>query len=126
MTFSIGAGQTLTSFEIVEYAPNAGNGSFFGFDDDNVAPGAGSDFLFAGLISVAPGGTPIEILGSGGGSFGGQGVPAVLGAGDYVAFFNETGAVDLNYQVNITVVPEPGSLAFLAAGFGLVLVRRRR
>ncbi len=126
VTFSIAAGQQVTSLEIIEFDPSAGVGSFFGFDNDNIASANAGDFLFAGLVNVTAGSAPIELLGGGGGSFGGQGVPTTLGAGDYVVFFNETGPVDANYQLNISVVPEPGSLALLAAGFGMLLTRRKR
>lgn len=124
VTFSVGANEQITSFVITEFTEAGGH--FFGLANGTTAPGAGSGFLIADLISSNE--TPFQVLGAGGGQFGGSGVPALLGAGDYTVLFNETAGVSPDYTAEIVVsaIPEPGSLAILSAGLGLIAFRRRR
>jgi len=130
ITFAIDAGFEITSIQITEFAPTAGGGSFLGFDNSNVVPNAGADFLFAGLVNVGGSDPAVDLISAGGGGFGGSGFSDVqLGAGDYSFLFNETGAVNADYSAEITVsavaVPEPGS-AIVLAGLGLLAAGRRR
>ncbi len=125
VTFSIGANEQLTSFQITDFS--GAGGHFFGLAVGDTAPAGGSGFLFAGLVTDPT--SPLEILGGGGGSFGGAGVPAVLGPGDYTAFFNETASVLPNYTAQLTVVssvPEPSAAVLLLASGGMAFLRRRR
>jgi len=128
VTFSVGANDTVTSFVITEFTDAGGH--FFGLAEGNTAPATAPEFLYAGLVSSTD--APLQILGSSGGSVfgtGGSGVPSLLAAGDYTVFFNETSGASPNYTAEIvvtTAIPEPGSLAFLSAGLGLIALRRRR
>ena len=128
VTFSVASGFEITSIQINEFAPTAGGGSFLGFANDSVISSSAGDFLFAGLVNVGSADPALDLIAEGAGSFGGQGFPTTLGAGDYSFLFNETGAVDANYSAQITVaasVPEPSS-AIVLAGLGLLAARRRR
>ena len=133
VTFTIDSGFEITEIQITEFDPSVGGGSFLGFDNSNVVPGSGGDFLFAGLVNVDSTGPALDIINGvvpDGGGFGGSGFSGVdLGAGDYSFLFNEVGAVNANYTAEITVaavaVPEPGS-AIVLAGLGLLAVGRRR
>lgn len=128
VTFTIDPGFEITSVQITDFDPSAGNGSFLGLAAGDTVPGAGSDFLFAGLVNIGETDAPLELLGGSGGGFGGAGVPAILGPGDYAFLFNEVGAVNANYTAQITVastVPEPSS-AIVLAGLGMFAARRRR
>jgi len=128
VTFSIGANDTITSLIITEFTDAGGH--FLGLDEGTTAGAAATDFLFAGLVTDAE--TPLQLLGNSGGSVfgsGGTGVPALLASGDYTLFFNETSGAAPVYTAEIvvtTAIPEPGSLAFLSAGLGLIALRRRR
>lgn len=124
VTFSIGANETLSAFTITEFTQAGGH--FFGFAGGNTAPGAGSGFFISDLVSSAE--TPFTVLGAAGGQFGGTGVPASLGAGDYTVFFNETGGVSPDYsaQLEVTSVPEPSSVAILLVLSSLMLMRFRK
>ena len=130
VTFTVDSGFEITAIQITEFDPSAGGGSFLGFDNSNVVPNSGGDFLFAGLVNVDSTGPALDIINGDGGSFGGTGFSGVdLGAGDYSFLFNEVGAVNANYSAEITVaavaVPEPGS-AIVLAGLGLLAAGRRR
>ena len=128
VTFTIDAGFEITSLLITDFAPVAGAGSFLGLAEGDTVPGAADEFLFAGLVDVGETDAPLELLGGGGGSFGGSSVPATLGPGDYAFLFNEAGATTPIYAAQITVsqtVPEPSS-AIVLAGLGMFAARRRR
>ena len=133
VTFTVDSGFEITAIQITEFDPSAGGGSFLGFDNSNVVPNSGGDFLFAGLVNVDSTGPALDIINGvvpDGGGFGGTGFSGVdLGAGDYSFLFNEVGAVNANYSAEITVaavaVPEPGS-AIVLAGLGLLAAGRRR
>jgi hypothetical protein len=64
--------------------------------------------------------------------FGGTGLTAPLGAGDYTMFLSETAAVvgyNMDFAVSsISPVPEPGEWAMLLAGLALVsgIARRKK
>lgn len=129
VTFSIAPGDTLTAVDIQEFG-GVGN-HFLGLAAGNTAPGAGSEFLFAGLVNVPGTGTPLSLLGNTTDlAFGAPGAPATLGPGDYTLFFNETVVTDpIIFSANLvvtTAVPEPTS-GILLGGLGLLgLARRRR
>ena len=123
LTFSVLPGQQISSFMLNAFTGSGGH--FFGFAPGTIAPTSPGGYYFAGL--VFDGSTPIDILSSGGGSFGGTGVPAVLGAGDYTVFFNETAAGVYFYQaqIEVTAVPEP-TTALVLLPLGYAAYRRRK
>lgn len=130
VNFAVGPGHEVTSILLTDFTESGGH--FFGIADGAVAPAAGTDFFFAGLVFDPGPAASVEFIGSAaGGNFGGMGVPSVLNQGTYTMFFNETSiAVSPNYRVELEVssaaVPEPGSAALLLSFAGMVMLRRRR
>ena len=129
LTFSVAPGHQISSFTLNFF--EGGGGHFFGFVPGATAPGSPSTYYVATLV---PGGfsQPIDVLGiqpSDLGSFASGGVPAVLGAGDYTLFFNETALGDFHSYsatLGVTAVPEPATvLALLPLGY-LAYRRRQR
>ena len=57
--------------------------------------------------------------------FGGTGLTAPLGAGTYTVWFQEA-AIERDYQMAYTVVPEPGTTCSLLGGAATLLHLRRR
>lgn len=57
--------------------------------------------------------------------FGGIGLPFPVGPGTYTVWFQEA-AVERNYRMSYTVVPEPTAAVAVLGGVGLLLTLRRR
>jgi len=117
-TFTIAAGETLTSIELAGYTSNA-EPSFFGLDDqvgftDLTNPTEYVGFLLINFDDIGTNILP-EVSGS----------AAPLGPGDYTVWYQETGG-ETTYQWDFTVVPEPGSAALLLVGATCLLRRRRQ
>ncbi|KQW52183.1 MULTISPECIES: PEP-CTERM sorting domain-containing protein [unclassified Roseateles] len=82
-------------------------------------------FSFAGLAAPISGFTPLDLGGVGSGTVGLQvvGPDSVSLTLNNLVFTGEFGS--FTTQIAVTAVPEPTSLALLAAGLGLLALRRR-
>jgi len=115
-TINIGASETLGSINVNSRTDGAGNGSFFGYIAGTSFPDQATTDGF--IIFDGDDGDILDDIAGG-----------PLGPGDYTFWIQETGNVGIDYSIGFNVtssVPEPGSLAFLAAGLGLLLTRRKR
>ncbi|TWU05592.1 hypothetical protein [Stieleria varia] len=131
-TFTIGAGQVLDSVILLDFE---GDGHFFGLDDGTTSDfGNGTQLLIATLVGDA-GTLNINLLDltTAQQNFGGQGVTAPLGAGDYTIWVQEnlaefnvfTYTVQLN--TSAAAVPEPGCfVALVGLSVAAITQRRRR
>lgn len=118
IAFSIGAGQSLSAITLTSFVTSGGNTStgFRLYAD----LGSGLEQVSPGIITPADVGTnylTVWDLSDVGGSF-------PLGPGTYGVVLAEFTAGQA-YSFDITVVPSPGSLAFVGLG-GLAIARRRR
>lgn len=116
-TFNVAAGSAISAITIDAYAfsPNDPGVSFLGYTEDSAFFGqTGGDIAGSAFIEASSG----DILpGLAGGP---------LGPGSYSFWLQETSANVVDYQLTITQVPEPGSVAlFSIAALGFVLHRRR-
>ena len=123
-TFTIAAGESLTSLVLASYTGDAAP-SFMAIDDQ-----VGFDTLldstnYLGTSFIFPGQIGNDILPDlAAAPLGGDGFSAPLGPGTYTIWYQETGA-PTSYQFDLTVVPEPGSAALLMLGAAGLLRRRR-
>ena len=135
LTFTIGAGQTLTSIIQQDYSDIASGGAANrGFHAINLgatssipAGGTIGGFIGADHFDTVAVGT--DLLPSlGGGTLGASGFSGTLGPGTYTYLVQNTSANPSSYTLdfNVTGVPEPGSVMLLSALAGLTVVRRRR
>jgi hypothetical protein len=99
----------------------------FGYDPSNILPGRLTYTVeFAGLTPgneaglIAPGGTPV--IGLSNSDFWEKTGP---GADDW-ALKVISGGITGNFVTKVTAVPEPGTVALMAAGVGLLVVAARR
>ncbi len=132
-TFTIGAGQALSSIILLAYDdPSTGtaNDGNTGFNAINIGstslmPGAGNIGSFLGANHLTPSiGTDI-LPGLGNAGFGAAGFTGSLGPGTYTYVIQQTSPVTSAYSLQFNVVPEPSSLLLSLAGAGLVFRRRR-
>lgn len=100
----------------------------YGYDVGNVVPGRLTYTVeFAGLTSgrqaglVAPGGNPV--VGLSGNDFWEK---TGTGANDWALKVFVGGTPTANFIATVTAVPEPGTVAMMIAGAGLLLVAARR
>lgn len=125
-SFTIPAGYQLTAIDLAftTLSGDSGGGAYFGIQGGlNIGTGistVGSNLSNA-LVSDSG-----DLLASfaAGPEFGGTGLTAPLGAGDYTIFLSETAAV-VGYSMDFAVsavnpVPEPGEWAMLLAGLALI------
>ena len=120
-TFTLGAGQTITSFSTTRSGP--GTQAFVGYSNSGAisaisAAGLDGGDLFTNASTLAPTGDPS--LGP---------IPTTFGAGDHTFIFQETGAGPIEYSATFTVaqvVPEPSSAALLGGLAMVGFIRRRR
>jgi hypothetical protein len=125
-SFTIPTGHQLTAINLTytTISGDSGGGSYFGIQGGlNIGTGVAtvdSNLSNALIIDSS------NLLASFavGPEFGGTGLTASLGAGDYTMFLSETAAV-VGYSMDFAVssvspVPEPGEWAMLAAGLALI------
>ncbi|MEM9883410.1 MAG: hypothetical protein AAF800_10870 [Planctomycetota bacterium] len=132
LTFTIGAGQTLASIDLLEYddpdqpGTNDGNRGFYALVEGatSAQPGGGFDNLGGDHLDPEPFGTNLLDAIAAGGISGGDGFSEV-GEGTYTFVVQQTGPQTSNYLLDFVVVPEPASLTLLAAA-GALASRRGR
>lgn len=130
-SFTIPTGHQLTAINLIftTISGDSGGGSYFGIQGGlDIGTGSGTvDFNLSNALIIDSG----NLLASfaAGPEFGGTGLAAPLGAGDYTVFLSETAAV-VGYSMDFAVsaVPEPGEWAMLLAGLALVsgIARRKK
>ena len=123
-TFSVGAGQFVDSIVIAESSIASGfdSAGFVGLAFDSVFDFDPDMFTGPGLVGFVitdPGVVGTDQLGT---LSAGQ---MMLGEGDYTFWVQQTGQDLTTIQLDINLVPAPGSFAMLGIA-GLVGVRRRR
>lgn len=120
-TFTLGAGEYLTSINFLVFTPT--NQSFYA-----IAPGStintadASGHLSNTLVNST--GEFLDDLALGAFS-GGTGLTAPVGPGTYTIWFQELSSV-VTYSTAYTVVPEPGTTLSLLGGAAMLLHLRRR
>jgi len=126
-TFTIAPGTQLSAINVTMFMPDesVGGGSFFAIaSGTSISPNNPATHLSNTLFSEV--GDILPALSSNP-VFGGTGLPANPGAGTYTAWFQETlTSVSYGFDLVVTPVPEPMTLASLAAGMSLILRRSRR
>jgi len=126
-TFQVPSGQELIS---IGFSELNGTNHFFGFNDGATAENAAGDFFIATLVSDTQVADNLLQTLSAGGSFGGAGVPAALGPGDYSILINETAEaqIPVNYEFTIetAAIPEPSTVFLLGLMAFAGLYRRSR
>lgn len=128
-SFEVPAGHQLTAINLT-YATVSGDavgGAYFGIQN-GLAIGTGYATVDANLSNalIMESGDILSTFAAGP-AFGGTGLTAPLGAGNYTMFLSETAAViDYGMDFNVSAVPEPETYAMLLAGLGLVGVMARR
>jgi len=132
-TFSIGAGQELSSIEFAGLTTTNNDPGFFALIDGTTGVNPATGFANLGGALYSPIATPVgdnllDLI-SGGGISGGTGFDT-LGQGDYTFVIQQTGPeineFQLDFQVSAVAVPEPSSAMLLMSLAGIVGVRRRR
>ena len=123
--FTIAPGTRLTAINVTAYSPDesAGGGSFFaiasGTSISTNNPGLHlSNTLLSDVGDILPqlSSNPV---------YGGTGLPANPGPGTYTAWFQETlTSVGYGFDLVVTPIPEPTTIATLIAG-GTLMLRRR-
>jgi hypothetical protein len=68
----------------------------------------------------------LPIMGNTSLAAGSQGFTPPLNSGSYAFLIQQTGSAATSYEFDYVVVPEPTTLALVALGCGVILVRRRR
>lgn len=126
-TFTIQPGQQLTGIDVLPGTSAIGAVSFIGLQAGSqltVSPAAATADGLLGWwhYSAADVGTsilPAMAVANNGSS----GFQAPLGAGTYALWIQDfgTGTVGYGFQFDVSAVPEPGSLALFALGFGLIV-----
>jgi hypothetical protein len=124
-TFSVPAGSVLTALDLSVYVPSAvvGGGAFFALSAGTTIDPNDADAHLGNLLVSQPGAL-LPLLATP--TFGGPGVFGPLEPGDYTVWFQETvNAVDYQFALTLTPIPEPGAAAVLAPVL-LLLARRGR
>ncbi|MDN5753358.1 MAG: FxDxF family PEP-CTERM protein [Nitrosospira sp.] len=128
-SFEIPAGQQLTAIDLT-YAVVSGdpvNGSYFGIQD-GLAIGTSLETVGSNLSNalVMENGDLLSEFDRGP-EFGGTGLTAPLGPGNYTMFMSGLDAVvDYRMDFNVSAIPEPETYAMLLAGLGLLGAMARR
>ena len=133
ITFTIGAGQSLTGIELLAYddlntgAVNDGNRGFHAINlgATSFIPSIATSSSFLGGNHLDPvfGTNLLPSLGAG---IAGTGFTGALGPGTYSYLVQQTGPELTGYSVQFTIVPEPSTLLLSVVGAGMALRRRRR
>jgi len=115
--FTISIGPSLQLDSIFVNETTGGVSSFFAYTEGTAFGGVGNGDLDGFVLFNNGSGEILDDIAT---------IP--LGPGDYTFWIQETGNVAVDYDIsfNVSAIPEPGTLGFLAAGLGLVFVRRRR
>ena len=115
LTFTVDAGEVVTSMILNAYDPATGGSSGFVLFDGPLGDGTGTPFIGGSTGDGAAVGTDL---------FDQIGITELV-AGDYTFEVREFGGPRSTWEVNFTVVPAPASAALLGLG-GLAAIRRRR
>lgn len=118
-TFNLGSGLTINSI----IASNSGGPSFIGhFAGSTISSPINQGGVTEGALFS---GTNLELIGLGNTAL--PGIP-VLNAGDHTIVLQETGDQinEFSITIDVSAVPEPGSLVILLGSAGVMLLRRRR
>lgn len=118
-TVTLPPGQFLQSLTISSYTFGATNpgASFAAYTAASAFTGQGGGDIDGLSLFNASSGNILD-------DFTGNTTP--LSSGTYAFWFQETSAATVDYQLNLRVVPEPGSALLGAVSIGLWLVTRRR
>ena len=129
ITFTIGAGQSLTSLTLLAYEDENAQPANRGFHAINLGntsfiPGGGTAGSFLGGDHLDPtiGVDLLPTLATA--PLAGTGFTVPLGPGTYSYVVQQTGGDISNYSLDFGVVPEPGTLALLGLSATLLLRRR--
>lgn len=130
LTFTIGAGQELSSLFLLEQSPSNRAFHAINIGSEGIVPSgpnAGDPTGYLGSDHLDDLGASVDQLPGLGNAFGGtagSGFSGPLGPGTYSYIIQQTGDFTQGYTLNFVVTPEPGTLSLIALGV-LGLLRRR-